>query len=260
MSDILLLHRIIKGPLTEEEIKTLNVTEKENSQSHYYEDLSWEKTAKVTFDSDVKIYVLKNQPRGKLFPSRPPQRDQLLAKQHVKEVFERNGNTVVEIEVEEFNSAFNFWTAMLAKADPSDFAESLSAGRTKMNVVWEVFIHIFSLGYLSNFPFPLLMFAAVDRFEKKNPKMLEKQVEMFHSFKTKMYKLLNTPLEGQPRDEKVLLLCPSLPFVAPKHGPFPHVLFSAEVAATCVFNVLELPATAVPTGLASKRMPTGVQM
>lgn len=60
--------------------------------------------------------------------------------------------------------------------------------------------------------------------------------------------------------EDGVLLVPSLPTPAPRHGPLPLLLRFADPGATGIWNVLELPATAVPLGLTASGLPIGVQV
>ena len=54
---------------------------------------------------------------------------------------------------------------------------------------------------------------------------------------------------------------PTLPVPAPRHGPLPLLLRFADAGACGIWNVLRLPATAVPLGLTSEGgLPLGIQV
>jgi fatty acid amide hydrolase 2 len=55
-----------------------------------------------------------------------------------------------------------------------------------------------------------------------------------------------------------VLVCPTFPRPAPRHGW--AMLTPFDAGYTAVFNALGLPVTAVPTGLSSAGLPTGVQV
>ena len=81
--------------------------------------------------------------------------------------------------------------------------------------------------------------------------IVDQTLDFAERFRDELYEAL----EGD-----TILIMPSLPVEAPKHGPFPILLRFADVGATCILNVLELPATAVPMGLNRNGLPTGIQV
>lgn len=81
--------------------------------------------------------------------------------------------------------------------------------------------------------------------------MIDETLDLAERFRDELY----AALEGD-----TILVMPSLPVEAPKHGPFPIVFRFADAGATGILNVLELPATAVPMGLNSGGLPTGIQV
>ena len=62
--------------------------------------------------------------------------------------------------------------------------------------------------------------------------------------KEKVYNLFN--------GEEAIRIRSTLPAVAPKQGPFPLEVYSTDAALVCMFNVLELPVTQVPTSSGRK--------
>ena len=144
------------------------------------------------------------------------------------------------------------------QAAPKDksFANTISSHRTSGEIwtIIELFQYLFTGGLVSNFTLPSLGLAVIDKFGKnyKPKSWIDFENNLFGEMKEQLYDLLN--------DEEAILICPTLPVVAPKHGPFPLVLYSADVAPVCMFNVLELPATQVPTSIGTKGLPLGTQM
>lgn len=206
------------------------------------------------FDSSVKVYVLWDQP-GSMFPVATRDQDLHAAQERVISAFKENGNEVEVVQLEQMKIAFELWGNRMQEAQKDKLvAHLLSHGREEISTLVELIRHLFSFGRHSDFTLPLLGLAMVDKINKRyKPQRWVKQEERkFQELKQQLDQLLT--------DQHAILVSPSLPEVAHKHGPFPHIFYFANVAATCIYNVLELPVTQVPTGLGSKSLPTGVQL
>lgn len=263
IDDVMLIQKVIAGRITQLEKESLFITYEENRNSSCHRYISFSKSINLTFDVAVTVYVLKNQPRGSWLPYRSPQRDQINAVEKIAEAFRDNGNKVIEIEISEMNDAFHGWAAMMDESKTGVcHREKLSKGKQGgWNLLLELVKNVSSFGLLSNYTLPLLWQSAMfEIFTKKSQKSLDREVVKFQTLKKKIYKILNTPLGEESTWENVIMVVPSLPMIAPKHGPLPQLLFGSQMAATSIYNVLELPATAVPTGLGTRMCPTGAQV
>lgn len=150
------------------------------------------------------------------------------------------------------NQAFDIWTEMLQYEQSHEFAEVLSDQKEALIwPVYELFKWILTAGYASNHTLPSLGLAVVDRIIRKfnlaNENVRQKGFEL--------KKQIKEVLKGE-----AIMIFPTLPQPAPRHGPIPLLFRFADAGATGIMNVLEFPATAVPTGLTAEGLPTGVQI
>ena len=282
----------MSGPITDEEAAAIALKDSENEEAQLHRTFSWTKTSPLSrnsqqFDKDVKVLVVWEQPSAKsLVSTRDP--DLVQAQQRVVDSFRKNGNVVQNVTLKHMDEAFDLWANQLMQAETREklFAATLSAGREReISTVYELFKYLLTFGMLSDFTLPCLNLAGIwvfscsfadflfyilyivfDKLGKlyKPQALVEAENQRFNALKEQVYQLLETPLRaGQdptPPKEKAIMVFPSLPVVAPKHGPLPLALYYGDLAATCIVNVLELPSTQVPTGLGSQDLPTGVQM
>lgn len=105
------------------------------------------------------------------------------------------------------------------------------------------------LFFLSNHTIPAILLGIAEKFtlmaDAENQKLVKKC--------TKLGEDLDKTLDGNG-----CLLLPTHPTAAPYHN-WP-LFVSPNFAYTGIFNVLGLPATAVPLGLDSKGVPIGIQV
>jgi len=146
----------------------------------------------------------------------------------------------------EMVDAFSIWAAMLGDAQLHPFREEISIG--KASQVWvSIEISKWLLGG-SEHTLPALGLAALERVTECFPGQVQQLKRRGEQLKAE--------LKADIGDG--VLLFPSLPLPAPEHGEM--VLRVFDCAATCIFNVMELPATAVPLGLSKEGLPLGLQV
>jgi len=179
-----------------------------------------------------------------------PSSEQMGALHKTAEHFRDIGATVKYISFEELETAhwFDLWSVAMNDATASPFVDVISDGKEKINVLAEFGKWIIGL---SDHTLPALCLAFFERLFWLSPKKrLDRLRGQLNALKEKLNELLG---------EDGVLLVPTLPMVAPIHH-LPLLHFS-DCAYTGIFNMLELPATAVPTGLGqSTQMPTGLQI
>lgn len=142
--------------------------------------------------------------------------------------------------------ALEIWLAAINEGGGPTFAEVLGDG-----VEIDVFRQLFLEWPRGRSPhiFPSLGLAFLEKVGKLIPGRLEKMAEARHALRRTIEEKLG---------ESGVLLCPTWPTTAPRHGrpilnPFHHIYCGA-------FNPLELPATTVPTGFDGRGLPHGVQI
>lgn len=192
---------------------------------------------KVNF-RNVKIYYMEEFP-GSLLKATPDVKESVRkAVQHFEETF---GNKATELKIEELRDAFDIWESKLLETDCISFKDMLSEdGPINLGIEF-----LKSLIQCSDFTWPALYFAAVDRREKDKVyfNCLEK------------YKILEEKFENIFKEDAILLL--------PTHPePPPHYLLTIpkypNIAYTCIFNILGYPSSQIPTGM-SHGVPIGIQ-
>ena len=154
-------------------------------------------------------------------------------------------------QVEEWSSpalrdAVSIWGAMLADAEGPSFGEMLGDG-TPPSYLLEFMLS--ALG-LSNYTFPGLIFGAVEEvFKSLGDRTSHHYIDLGHKLRVE----LEEALAGG-----AVLIAPTHPRAAPKHDA--PLLRPFDFIYTAIFNVLEVPVTAVPMGLGPGRIPLGVQI
>lgn len=149
-------------------------------------------------------------------------------------------------EFPELKYAFDIWASMLGSAQPRPFRVLLSEGKKPLWVVWELLK--WAVGR-SDHTLPALGLALLEQVPEQMPAATARFVQLGLQLKERLAKELTG---------NTVLLYPSLPNPAPKHR---HLLLGVtDAAATAIFNVMELPVTAVPLGLSSNGLPLGVQV
>lgn len=142
------------------------------------------------------------------------------------------------------------WAAKIAVSGNCSIQELLGNGE-KINLISEWFRSLFGR---SNHQFSSLIMATFEGLssfggQKRLQKLLDQCSE------------LQSIIENKLGDRGVLI-CPPYPHPAPKHHfPLLSLLGFTFAFTYCgIFNVLEFPATAVPTGFSKNGLPLGVQV
>lgn len=141
--------------------------------------------------------------------------------------------------------AAEIWGAVISTSEEESVREILGNGAPID--LWREWLRL-PLGRSNHFLISLLM-ASLERVAKLTPGRTAKLIAMA----AEMYAELEATLG--PRG---VLLCPPYPRAAPRHdGP----LLSPFSFSYCgIWNALEMPATAVPTGFSEEGLPFGVQI
>ena len=164
------------------------------------------------------------------------------------------GSTSQEVTFPEFwETTAMFLCAMKSVTDRS-FAAMLNEGRTNSNdekaeisIWWELLKNTFGF---SDFTRHALAYAFID---KMIPEEDSNFVKSYLRMSDELMERLNKMLASNS-----VLLIPSYPETAPKHGTtIPKV---SNIGYFSILNLLSLPATQIPTGLAEDGLPLGVQI
>jgi fatty acid amide hydrolase 2 len=155
------------------------------------------------------------------------------------------GASVRTVEVPALKQSFEIWSAMMAAAGGTPFAEHMGDG-APVSVGREM---LRWMAGRSQHTLPALLLGASERLPIAQSRRARRLVEVGQE--------LQHQLEGLLGDGGVMLY-PSYASVAPRHGeplrwPFRWVY-------TAIINVMELPSTQVPLGLGSAGLPLGVQV
>jgi fatty acid amide hydrolase 2 len=161
-------------------------------------------------------------------------------------VLESRGAHVQRLRGNVFRNALWIWAAMMTEEGETSYAELVS-GNQKLPVLRELGKLLFGR---SRHTTPVLAVIAAQRVMKYIPRSRNAEL-------VKAGRALQRELEDLLGDDGVILHPPytrpaprhSAPMLAPLDGGF-----------TAVFNVLELPATVVPTGLDASGLPLSVQI
>lgn len=159
--------------------------------------------------------------------------------------FEKSGAQIFDFPKDFFLPATRLWGAGLRGKKEKSFEENLSP--QKINLPKE-FIRLW-MGK-GRHTFPSLGTVAIERFlTKENPQIQAENLNKLENLKHKLFDLL---------DPRTILIFPVFPTTAPEHqsplfSPFNYIYSG-------FFNVLGVPATAVPFGLGAHNLPLGLQI
>ena len=155
------------------------------------------------------------------------------------------GAKVEHVRFERFARSLEIWAAMLADSGGTSFEVLLGNGKEML--LGPEFLR-WALGR-SRHTLPALSLALIERFVKGSPAQNARFIEQGRKLRAELLEALGP--DG-------VLLFPSYSTVAPKHSEplFPPIRW----CYAAIFNVLELPATAVPLGLDTQGLPLGVQV
>jgi fatty acid amide hydrolase 2 len=191
---------------------------------------------------DVRDLVVLDVPdNGRLSVSRDVRR----AQERCAALLARRGAKVRVERIDALRHSAEIWGAMLGSAEEVTFRELMANGAP------------FSPGLellrwtvgRSHHTLPALALALIEGVTKLRPADTARFVAMGRALRRELDGLL---------DERAVLLFPTYPTVAPKHGA--ALLFPVKWMYAAIFNVMELPVTAVPLGLDAHGVPLGVQV
>jgi fatty acid amide hydrolase 2 len=201
--------------------------------------------ARVIGDSDAvdirDLVVLDVPDNGRLSVARGVRR----AQQRCAALLERRGAKARVERIDGLRHSAEIWGAMLRSAEEVTFRELMANGAPfspgREIARWAV--------GRSHHTLPALALALIEGVTKLRPAETARFVAMGHALRRELDALL---------DESTVLLFPTYPSVAPKHGA--ALLLPVKWMYTAIFNVMELPVTAVPLGLDAQGVPLGVQV
>jgi fatty acid amide hydrolase 2 len=161
-------------------------------------------------------------------------------------VLEARGARIAELSPGTLRDAIWIWAAMMGDGDETSYAELVSEN-PKFSILRELVKLAFRR---SHHTAPVLAVIAGQSLLKLFPKGRSgRLIERGRQLQRELEELLG------PRG---ILLVPPYTTPAPFHGE--PLLRPFDGGYTAVFNVLEFPATQVPTGLDARGLPTGVQV
>jgi fatty acid amide hydrolase 2 len=145
-----------------------------------------------------------------------------------------------------FREAVSIWAAMIAQDEGTSFGEMLGDGKSPSYLLEFM---LMGLG-LSKHTLPALIFGCLEKvFKGFDVKRMQRFIELGHRLRAD----LEDALAGG-----AILIAPTHPRLAPKHKA--PLLRPLDFIYTAIFNVLEVPVTAVPMGLGAGCLPMGVQI
>ena len=138
--------------------------------------------------------------------------------------------------------AFSIWAAMLGSAQPVPFRQLISDGRapgdelTVVGALREAVACLLGGGASARHTLPAIALALIEDLESAFPTMRTAMLAKGEALRARFDAML--------ADGRTVLLVPSLLTPAPRHHE--NLLRFPDAAQTGLFNVMELPATAVP--------------
>jgi fatty acid amide hydrolase 2 len=156
------------------------------------------------------------------------------------------GARIGELRSDSLREGIWIWAAMMAEGEDTSYAELVSGSR-EFSVLRELVKLAFGR---SQHTVPVLALIAGQALTKLMPRGRTARL-------IELGRQLKRDLEQQLGPRGILLL-PPYPTPAPYHNQ--PLLRPFDAGYTALFNVLELPATQVPTGLDERGLPLGVQV
>ena len=149
--------------------------------------------------------------------------------------------------------AFSIWAALMATSGQEPFIETLSDGRsaplTTLSALGEL-ARCLATGETARHTAPAIALALIEKLTQLTPSL--------NDWMAAKGARLRRRLDGLLGDGSAVLLVPPPLTPAPRHHE--NLARFTNSAQTSLFNVMELPATAVPTGLSGDGLPVGVQI
>jgi fatty acid amide hydrolase 2 len=187
------------------------------------------------------IYIM---PRPRMQHCTPVQAEVAQQVTRAAKVFEAAGAVIEELPDDLFWRCLDLWSAVLAEGGVRMVRE-LGDGSKPIPLLLE---SLKLLGGRSQHTPPALLFAWIDQLQGLSPRRLRQAL----SEAERLRQLIDRRLQGQN-----LLLMPPQPKVAPFHDEM--LRRPMDFGYTAMINVLQLPATAIPTGLNAQGLPLGIQ-
>jgi fatty acid amide hydrolase 2 len=161
-------------------------------------------------------------------------------------VLEQRGARIAELSSETLREAIWIWAAMMSEGEETSYAELVS-GNPRLSVLGELLKLAFRR---SHHTMPVLAAIAGQTVMKVLPRRgTTRLIALGKTLQRELEQLLG------PRG---VLLLPPYPTPAPFH--YQPLLNPFIAGYTALFNVLQFPATQVPTGLDERGLPLGVQV
>jgi fatty acid amide hydrolase 2 len=165
------------------------------------------------------------------------------AELRVVEHLKNKGLQVETRTYDKLSKSFFMWSAKMDQHTETPYCNIVN-----MNPFVEIVKWVF--GY-SVHQLPSILLALFEYFTNLLPFLNNQYFRMFEQLKAELNEVL---------DDRTVLISPSLPNVAPKHGELMYKLKCFDSGFTSIYNVLEFPAIQVPLGLDSDGLPLGVQI
>lgn len=155
------------------------------------------------------------------------------------------GATIAELRAPAMKKAFMIWSSMMAAAEGPSYGEILG-GDAPLRTLRELGKAMIGR---SRHTFPALIVVAAEGVARRMPGRVQEMVAAGRALQAELEDILG------PRG---VLLHPPYTRPAPRHHA--PLLTPFDFVCTGLFNVLEFPATTVPTGFDRKGLPVGVQV
>ncbi len=216
--------------------------------------------------SDITVYIVES-PRVTL--CRRPHTDALSAVLRAASALSALGCDVQQVPLPQLLPMGQAWTASMHQnhenGNPS-FAELMAGhGSLPADVApplfypgWQLLRWAFGLGQYS---FPAILLCVFERLPSMLPKSFQqKQLDHAVAFRQRLHDLLAPKPKVSPskRRPHAVLLMPTFPRAAEPH--FQPMLSPFDFGFTGAINAAGCPATQVPMGLGSERLPIGIQV
>lgn len=187
----------------------------------------------------MTVVALEDNPATRV--SEPMKR----AVRRAAKALEARGARLVELDLPEMKWALEIWATMLEDASPVQY-EDVLGGEAGVRYLRELVLMPFGR---SRHSFPAVAMGLGNLVLSKIPRGKDKLIAAGHALRHKIEAALG---------DRGVLLHPPYSRTAPIH----HDAWRTPFAGACsaIFNVLELPATVVPTGFDARGLPVSVQV
>lgn len=162
------------------------------------------------------------------------------------EALTERGAKLGSLQASGLRSAFMIWSAMMSKGGGPHYTEVLGSEDKPLATGREM---LRLLTGRSKHTFPAVAIAALEQLTAKMPGAVEQSIAQGERLQAEIEEALG------PRG---VLVVPPYSRPAPRHGS--PLLTPLDFAFTAIFNVLELPSTAVPVGFDKDGLPLSVQV